>query len=260
MAVNTIHANNYEFYEELHTVIDREPISFLDPELRGLFASVGIEKGKPFNPDARMKAILEDAIKVGNATARALAFKTRDESALIYDSSRWEMGFLGGDYQWLKDGGNGGRFLDARTRFFYNATVNTPAMTLKMVGKGSQCAFGTFDKEGNYLDGSKTYKLHMDANVPAQQFWSVVLYDPQTRSELQTSQPYPSISSQRTPLKYNEDGSVDLYFGPKAPEGMESNWRETVPGKGWFALFRAYSPLESWFDKTWKLNDFELLK
>ena len=257
---NTIHANNFEFYPELHTVLEREPIAFIDPELRGLFASIGIQKGKPFEPDARMKSILTDAVAVGNATARAMAFKTRDAQANIYKNSRWEYGFLGGDYRWLKDGGAGGRFLDARTRFFYAATVNTPAMTLKMVGIGSQYAFGILDKDGNYLDGSKNYKLHIPANVPAKKFWSVVVYDPQTRSELQTSQPLPSIQSQRTPLQYNENGSVDLFFGPKAPAGKENNWVQTVPGKGWFAVLRLYSPLEPWFDKTWQPGDFELVK
>ena len=110
-AFNTIHANNYEFYEELSSVIDYEPISFLDPELRGLFASIGIQKGKEFAPDARMKAILEDAVKVGNATARALAFKTREEAAIIYEGKHWERPFVGGDYQWMKDDGEGGRLL-----------------------------------------------------------------------------------------------------------------------------------------------------
>jgi len=259
-AFNTIHANNYNFYEELDDVIQREPISFLDPELRGLFASIGIQKGKKFAPDARMKELLEDAVEVGNATARAIAFKTRDNDTFVYEGSHWEYGFLGGDYQWLKDGGNGGRFLDARTRFFYAATVNTPAMALKMVGAGSQYAFGILDKDGNYLDGAKNYKLNIPANVPAKNFWSIVVYDPQTRSELQTSQPLPSIQSQRTPLVYNEDGSVDLYFGPKAPKGKENNWVQTVPGKGWFVLLRLYGPLDPWFDKTWRPGDFELVK
>jgi hypothetical protein len=259
-AFNTIHANNYEFYEELDDVIQREPISFLDPELRGLFASIGIQRGKKFAPDARMKEILEDAVEVGNATARAIAFKTRDKDAFVYEGSHWEYGCLGGDYQWLKDGGNGGRFLDARTRFFYAATVNTPAMALKMVGAGSQYAFGILDKDGNYLDGAKNYKLNIPANVPAKNFWSIVVYDPQTRSELQTSQPLPSIQSQRAKLTYNEDGSVDLYFGPKAPKGKENNWVQTVPGKGWFVLLRLYGPLDPWFDKTWQPGEFELVK
>jgi len=258
-AFNTIHANNYEFFEELHTVIEREPVDLLEPQLRGLFASIGMQKGKPFQPDARMKSILTDAVAVGNATARALVFDTRDKEAYYYPDRFWKTAFVGGDYRWLIADGEGGRNLDARTLYFYMATVNTPAMALKMIGKGSQYAFATQDKGGQYLDGSKNYKLLIPANVPAKDFWSVVVYDPQTRSELQTSQPLPSRNNKRDKLQMNKDGSCTLYFGPKAPAGRERNWVQTVPGKGWFACFRLYGPLESWFDKTWQLNDFELV-
>jgi len=256
---NTIHANQYEFYEELNDVIQREPIGMLDPELRGLIASIGIQKGKPFAPDAHMKAILTDAVAVGNATARAVFFHARMPEAYIYEGGQWKTGFVGGDYQWLKDGGSGGRYLDARTLFFYMATVNTPAMALKMIGKGSQYAFGDKDKNGEFLDGSKNYRLNIPTNVPAKDFWSVVAYDPQTRSELQTGQPFPSKNNKRDDLDHNADGSVDLYFGPEAPEGKEKNWIQTVPGKGWFVLLRLYGPLEPWFDKTWQPGEFEAI-
>jgi hypothetical protein len=249
---NTIHANDYDFYEELHTVIEREPISMLDPELRGLFASIGIEKGKPFAPDARMKKILVDAVAIGNATARAISYRPRLEGTFYYPNSAWAAAFVGGSYEWLKDGGNGGRFLDARTLYFYQATVNTPAMVAKMVGKGSQYAYAATDSHGDYLDGSKTYKLNMPAHVPAADFWSIVVYDPQTRSELQTTQRFPSKNNKRDKLALNADGSVDLYFGPKAPPGKESNWIQIVPGKGWFTILRLYGPLDPWFDKTWR--------
>ena len=255
---NTIHANTYEFYEELHAVIDREPVDFLDPELRGLFASVGIMKGKPFAPDARMEAILQDAIKVGNATARAITFDTRDPEAYLYENSQWKTAFIGRDYRWLKDDGVGGRNLDARTLFFYQATVNTPAMALQIPGIGSNYAYAERDSNGGFLDGGKNYKLTIPANPPAKNFWSVVIYDPQTRSELQTDQLYPSQNSARGGFDTNADGSVDLYFGPKAPEGKEANWTQTVPGKGWFTLWRIYGPLEAWFDRSWKPGEFEL--
>ena len=259
---NTIHANNYDFYHELNEVIQREPISLLDPELRGLFASIGIEKGKPFNPDDRMKAILTDAIAVGNATARAILFKSRDKEAAIFKTGHWEAGFMGGNYEWLKNDGKGGRYLDARTRYFYGATVNTPAMVLKMVGLGSQYAYAMLDSKGDYLDGNKNYTLTIPANAPAKEFWSIVMYDPQTRSMLQTDKPFPSISSQRTPLVKNEDGSITLYVGPKnnAPKGKEANWLQSRAGKGFFVAFRLYGPLEPWFNQTWIPGDFELQK
>jgi hypothetical protein len=256
---NTIHANNFEFFEELHTVIDREPIELLDPELRGLFASIGIQKGKPFAPDARMKKILTDAVAVANATARALFWYERDQSEFLYEGSYWKRGFVGGNYQFLKDEGMGGRHLDARTHTFYMATVNTPAMAMKLIGAGSQYAWGYLDANGNALDGGKTYKLNLPKDIPALKFMSVVVYDPQTRSELQTSQPYPSKNNVRDELIVNEDGSIDLYFGPEAPAGKEDNWIQTVPGKGWFCLLRLYSPTEAWFEKTWRPGEIELV-
>ena len=259
-AFNTVHANSLEFFEELHAVIEREPIAMLDPELRGLFASVGIQKGKPFAPDERMKKILTDAVAVANGTARALLWYERNDAEFLAEGSHWKKGFVGNSWEFLRDEGMGGRHLDARTHFYYFATVNTPAMAMKMIGAGSQYAWGYMDSGGNHLDGGKSYKLNIPANVPAKDFWSVVVYDSQTRSELQTSQPFPSKNNLTNPLVYNDDGSVDLYFGPKAPAGKEKNWTQTVPGKGWFVLIRLYGPLEPWFDGTWLPGEFELVK
>ena len=257
---NTIHANNFDFYEEIANVIDREPLDFIDPELRGQLGAIGIIKGQPFAPDERMKKILTEAVKVGNATARSLSLLPRNPAAYMYEDNYWYAGFIGDDYRWLDLDGHRGRNMDARTAFFYSATVNTPAMALKIPGIGSNYAFGTRDNDGNILKGANNYKLHVEANVPAKDFWSIVVYDPQTRSELQTDNPYPNKNNKRDKLIYNEDGSVDLYFGPTAPEGKEINWIQTVPDKAWFVLFRLYGPLQPWFDKTWQLNDFELVK
>lgn len=254
---NTIHANNYEFFKELRTVIEREPVGLLDPQVRGIFASTGLIKGKPFNPSDEQKKILTEAVAIGNATARAIAFRPRLEDAYLYENGSWYTAFVGGDYQWLGGDGKGGRNVDARTCFFYLATVNTPAMVMKMVGRGSQYALNSTDANGDYLDGAKHYTLNIPANVPAKDFWSVVVYDPQTRSELQTDQPFPSRNNKRDKLIENKDGSVTLYFGPEAPEGKESNWVQTVPGKGWFVLLRLYGPLDPWFDKTWRPGEFE---
>jgi hypothetical protein len=257
--INTIHANNSEFYDEVACVIEREPVGLIDPETRGLLAAIGIEKGEPFAPDDRMRAILEEGAAVGNATARAIDFRNRDPEALVYDDRRWTTGFVGGDYRWLRDDGRGGRHLDARTLFFYLATVNTPAMALEMVGVGSQYAGAMVDAEGRALDGAAEYRVRLPADVPAKDFWSIVVYDPQTRSELQTGQPFPSRNNQRDDLRKNDDGSVDIYFGPTAPDGYENNWIQTVPGKGWFILLRLYGPLEAWFDQSWRPGDIERL-
>ena len=261
-AFNTVHANTFEFYEELDNVIQREPLDFIDPELRGLAANIGIKKGQKFAPDARMKKILTDAVAVGNATARAISFRNREPRTSVYPNSQWKTTFVGWDYRWLDGDGMAGMNTDARTFFFYIATVNTPAMVAKMVGKGSQYALATMDAAGNPLDGGKSYKLNLPPKVPAARFWSVCLYDPQTRSELQTGQPYPSKNNTRDKMVANADGSIDLYFGPpgSAPNGKEANWLETKPGKGWFTLLRAYGPLEPWFDKTWRPGEIEEVK
>ena len=258
---NTVHANNFEFFNELNRVIQREPIEFLDPEVRGLAAGIGMEKGKPFNPSAADRALLEEAVQVGVAYVRSDMVTPRAADAYIYEGNpQWFTAFAGGSYEWLKDGGQGGRNLDARNNFFWAYTVNTPAMVLEMVGVGSQYAIAGTDENGAVLDGRKTYKLTIDKNPPAKDFWSIVAYDPQTRSQLQTTQPFPAKNSQRNQeMMANADGSVDVYFGPKAPEGKEANWIETVPGKGWFMAFRLYGPLQPWFDQTWKLNNVEVI-
>ena len=257
---NTVHANNFEFFNELNTVIQREPIAFLDPELRGLASSIGLEKGKPFSPSPEEKKILEEAIQAGVAYVRSDMGKPRNKDVYFYQGKQWFTPFGGGSYEWLIDGGKGGRNLDARNNFFWGYTVNTPAMVLKMVGVGSQYGVVATDANSVYLDGGNTYKLTIDKDVPAKDFWSMVVYDPQTRSELQTGQLLPSKNSVRNQdIQTNADGSIDLYFGPNAPAGQEGNWIETVPGKGWFAVFRLYGPLQPWFDKTWQLNDIQPL-
>ena len=144
-----------------------------------------------------------------------------------------------------------------RSVSFFYATGVTPAMEAKMVGQGSQYAAAFVDAKGNPLNGGKNYRLHLPPNIPMKNFWSVIVYDNQTRSMIQTDQQYPMVTSQNKDLLVNPDGSVDVYFGPKAPEGKENNWVQTIPGKGWNTLLRLYSPLEPWFDKTWRPGEIE---
>jgi len=256
-AHNTIHANDYRFYEEINEIVQEEPGTAIDPETLGLLMAIGIVKGQPFAPDERMKKTLTEAAAVGNATARSILFANRDQRFFLYPGSTWEVGFLGGSHEFLMDDA---RLLDARTRMFYYATVITPAMAMKMVGIGSQYGVNFRDADGNYLDGSKNYKLNIPANPPVKTFWSIVVYDNQTRSMLQTDEQFPSLGSQKPGLQKNPDGSVDVYFGPTAPAGHESNWIQTVPGKGWNTLLRLYGPLDPWFDKTWRPGNIVLVK
>lgn len=259
-AFNTIHANTFKFYEELNEIIQREPLELFSPELLGQFSSIGIQKGKPFTPDDRMKKILTEAVAVANATARSILWYERNKEEFLYENSYWKRGYVGNNYQFLRDEGMGGRHLDARTHFYYFATVNTPMMAIELIGAGSQYAWGYLDANGDYLDGNKNYKINIPGNAPAEKFWSICVYDPQTRSMLQTDQPFPSKQSQRDKdMIVNDDGSIDLYFGPEAPAGKEANWTQTVPGKGWFVLLRLYSPTEAWYQKTWRPGEIELI-
>ncbi len=254
---NTVHSNDFGFYREIDELVQEEPPEALGPELLGLLAAIGVERGKPFAPDARMKALLVDAVAVGNATARALAFRQRDPSAYLYEDSGWFTAFVGNSHRFVR---RGTRLLDARTTFFYLATMTTPAMVNAKVGVGSQYALAATDAEGRYLDGARQYTLTLPKGIPAKDFWSIVVYDPQTRSMLQTPRTTrPSLSSQTGDVVANPDGSTTIYFGPTPPIGKETNWIQTVPTKGWFTILRLYGPLRSWFDRSWRPSEIEAL-
>jgi hypothetical protein len=259
VSYNTISPNDFGFFEDLDQLIQKEPIDSLDPETRGLVASIGIVKGKPFKPDTRMKKLLTDAVAIGNATARAIVFQPREKAAYIYpdDDSRWVMAYAGKDVFFEVDGA---RNLDARTMFYYAYTAISPAMAVTKPGGGSDYAIAYLDSKKQTLDGSKSYQLHLPPDVPASDFWAVTMYDTQTRSQLQVSNPYPTLGSQTKGVQKNADGSYDVFFGPKPPEGKESNWLETIPGKSWFPILRLYGPLEPWFNKTWRPDEIELVK
>jgi hypothetical protein len=155
----------------------------------------------------------------------------------------------------------GAKTLDARAAFFYAATGVTPAMVMRLPDVGSQYLFGILDSGGQAFDGAKTYKVTLPPNIPAAKFWSLTLYDNQTRSMLQTAQRFPRAGSQSFPspaAEANADGSTTVYFGPSKPIGVkDGNWIQTLPGKGWFVILRLYSPLESFFTKTWRPSDIE---
>ena len=254
---NTIHANDFHFYKELNAVIQYEPPDAFNPELVGLWASIGIKKGKPFAPNIRMKKILTEAAAVGNATARALSFRPRARACYFYDDRQWYTAFVGGSHEFMN---NGELVRDYRAFMHYVATGITPAMAYSQVGKGSAYAYTAHDSKGRYLDGGRTYKVTLPGPVPAKDFWSFVVYSGQHRSLLETDQKSAGVDSKNPDLKENPDGSYTIWFSPEAPSGKEDNWVQTIPGKSWNVLLRLYGPLQPWFDKTWKPSDFELIK
>jgi hypothetical protein len=275
LAMNTIPPNDFSYYEMLDALVQEEPATALQPEIGGQFAAIGIVKGKPFNPDARMRKILTDAIAIGNAAGRTLDFRAREAEGFGYygPSSRWLNPLFVGGYDFTrpppeitKEGvkpfpKTGARTLDARAAFFYAATGVTPAMVMRLPNVGSQYLFGILDSNDQPFDGAKTYKVTLPPNIPAAKFWSFTVYDNQTRSMLQTAQRFPRAGSQTFPspaASANPDGSTTVYFGPSKPADVkDGNWIQTLPGKGWFVILRLYSPLESFFDKSWRPSDIE---
>jgi hypothetical protein len=274
--MNTIPPNDWTYYEMLNEVVQQEPATSLDPELMGPLAAIGIVKGKPFAPDARMKRIMTEALAVANATSRSLMMNPRDPSWFYYSGSSWLKPLFVSGYEFetpipliTREGvkafpPTGYRQLDARTLFFYGYTGITPAMAMRLTGIGSQYLVATLDAHKNYFDGAKTYKVTLPKGIPEASFWSFTLYDNQTRSMLDTPQRYPRAGSQSYPSPAavpDADGSTTVYFAPEQPAGVErGNWIQTMPGKGWFTILRLYSPLEPFFTKEWRPSEIELVK
>jgi hypothetical protein len=273
--MNTVPPNDFGHYELLDRLVQMEPAEALDPELAGQFAAIGIVKGEKFAPDPRLRAILDEAVAVGNAASRSLGMGAHPSDDFRYyegDTAWWNMLWVGG-FEFTNppplitaDGvqpfpNAGARQLHGRTSFFYTATGITPAMSMRLTNVGSQYLVANVDAQGDLLDGARTYRVRLPKDIPAARFWSFTVYDNQTRSMLPTDQRYPRAGSQMYPSPAAEtepDGSTVVYFSPTQPDHVApGNWIQTDPEKGWFTIFRLYSPLQPFFDKTWRPGEIE---
>lgn len=243
------------YWQRLHAIIQDEPVAERDRFYMAMLASLGIEKGKPFSPTAAQKKALESGAQTGELIAKANSFAKRFPGSRFWPDRGWDLVLN------IADPSQRVQYFDQlweRTAWYYEAVTNSKGMISKTPGLGQTYLGSYTDKAGDWLDGGKNYSLHVPAGVPAKQFWSMTLYDIDTRCLIDNPQRKADLSSRQEQLKQNADGSVDLYFGPAAPKGLEHNWVQTVPGKHWFSYFRLYGPTEAYFDKSWKLDDIQL--
>ncbi len=250
--------DNLKFWDVLHQIIEEEPVVEGYRPMYGLLMPLGIEKGKPFNPDQHMKDILLRAAQVGRAQMLVSGFASERPERMAWPDRKWEWAGLESDNADFET--PGGMDLDARDRWFIQAIVTSPAMFRRSPGAGSLYWLGLRDSGGAYLDGGKTYRLTVPQPVPDKLFWSVTLYDTETRSMVQTDQNKAALRSMFELKDVSTTQPTELYFGPKAPAGKENVWIKTTPGKGWFAYFRIYGPDGPAFDGSWKPGDFEEVK
>ncbi|MBV8106920.1 MAG: DUF1254 domain-containing protein [Hyphomicrobiales bacterium] len=247
------------FWEVLYQIIDTEPAYAPYRDYYGVLAGLGIVKGKPFTPGERMKGILERAAQAANDQMRVASLADRRPDRIVWpDRKSWE---------WITLVPENGTFdaptyvdIDARAIWFWQATFESPAMFRRQAGGGSVYWFAARDKTGAFVDGGKLYKLTMPQPVPVSLFWSVTVYDPDTRSEIQTDQGKAALRSLFELKDVPKTGAAELYFGPSAPGGKEGQWIKTNPGKGWFVYLRLYGPEAPAFDGSWKPGDIEPVK
>ncbi len=247
-----------KYYELIAKALNEETVQAHDRVMMGMASILGIEKGKPYNPDAKTLAILEEAEKVAFAMNATLSFESESLSAPAYPGTdnKWEFCFQTNSPSFDSEH----RLeLYERAAFTHQAMTGANAMVLKLRGKGSKYIFTSRDSEGKHLNGSQSYKLNLPVNIPVKDFWEICVYDAKTRSIINTDRPL-SIVNSNMEKTINKDGSIDIYFGPTAPSQGESNWIKTNPNDGFFMYFRFYGPLEPFYDKSWMINDVELIK
>lgn len=245
-----------DYWKRLHAILQEEVIDERDRFFMAMLASLGIEKGKPFKPTVRQRKLLLDGSTTGELMAQANSFAKRFDGNRHWPDRRWA--YILDMEDSSQRAGNVDQLME-RAAYTYEAVCFSNAMITKTPGVGQAYLAAYTDKAGAWLDGGKSYKLRVPPKTPAKLFWSATVYDSGTRALIDNKQGRGDRSS-RARLKTNADGSVDLHFGPKPPKTGEDNWVQTIPGRPWFLYFRLYGPLESYFDKSWKLDDLKAAK
>lgn len=253
--------DNLNYWKQLKAVLDSDTTPTQFRAMYGMLQSLGIEKGKPFNPDTRMISILEMAINTALAEMRVNAYANREPEVIVWSDRNWEWIPLRQLNATTKDYGVAAfQDLQATDNFYFPAIGASASMGKREPGSGSIYFAGLRDNSSAFLDGGKTYKLTIPGPVPGNLFWSATVYDVDTRSMIATDQDKAVLGSLKTKFQPNPDASIDIYFGPKAPAGKEDQWIKTIPDKGWFLYFRIYGPQAPAFDGTWKLNNIVEMK
>jgi hypothetical protein len=249
--------DNLQFWEVLHQIIDTEPIVNEFRPMYGLLSALGIEKGAPFAPDPRMTDLLDRAAKTGRDQLLVSAFGSSRPDITAWTDRHWEWVGLVPDSADFET--PNALDLEARDRWFAQAIVASPAMFRRTEGSGSLYWLGARDSTGAYLDGGKSYRLTIPLPVPGKLFWSVTVYDAETRSQVRTDQDKAALRSLFELKDLPASGSAELYVGPTAPDRSDA-WIQTNPQRGWFAYIRIYGPEQPAFDGTWKPGDFETIR
>jgi hypothetical protein len=255
VAVNMMYPTDFSYWEKLKTFIDYEPVEAIVPEVRGILASIGIIEGVPFSPDAKIRQILTRAVEQAAKTIYALRIAGR--AGHYYTDRQWFNVWAGADAQFFRPTYQD---IDQRAAYFQVAYSSAPAMVNDVINRGSKYPGAYRDSNGDLLDGSSVYKLHLPAGIPAAAFWAVTIYNPADGTMPQTDQPFPSRNGLDKP-QYNADRSIDLYFGPTKPQDInEKNWIQTLRGKAFMVALRLYRSETAFFDQTWKPDDVVKVK
>ena len=253
---DTIHPADIRYFEDLAEMVEYEPYEAISADESAELSQIGIEKGKPFAPDERMRGILDEAAKVGSFMAFSICNAPRDDYLKYPDDRQW-FGFNAiSSYPTFVDE-HDRPLIDQMVRMSWFATGRALAMAGAKPGVGSAYTWAYRDANGDWINPVRTYRLHLPGPIPAKDFWSVVVYDLWTRSLLANGQPFPSRNSYTPGIETDDDGGVTVYIGPEPPEGKDNNWIRTLPDTGWFPLLRLYGPLEPWIDGSWKPGDLE---